>query len=147
MATIKIIKKTGKNEIYSLIYIVLSLILLILSLILVVLIISSDGEPVETGELDAGSIGTNGDKAVSVQNEELIDDSVYSFDLLNSGDIDKECWAVLEITDGSSVIDRVRKYVGIIEPGKKMNEAIEFTIPMGTVMLAIIPECGEVSDE
>lgn len=81
------------------------------------------------------------DPLIIVQNEELTDD-LYSCELLNTGNIDKECLAVLEITSEGQLINEIEKYVGIIKPNQVIPVEIEFgSMPGGETLFEVIPRC------
>lgn len=93
--------------------------------------------------------GAKGDitHVVITQDLKLDDENHISFKLLNLYNVSKECWAQLEITDNDTSIDKVKEYVGVIEPGGSKGGVIEFRMPGGTVSLDVVPQCKDVENE
>ncbi len=85
---------------------------------------------------------TNESSTILVQNEKITGDSLYSFDLLNIGDSDKECWVILEVTSDGELIETKKEYRGIVKSGKTISSSIKINkMPAGLSRLEIIPDC------
>lgn len=78
---------------------------------------------------------------LAVQNEEIIGDSEYYAELVNNGNVEKNCSIALEI-NANGEISRINKDIGIIKPNSMANFSIEFGfMPEGSTSFKIIPTC------
>ena len=103
-----------------------------LLLVMLILVGCSSKEVAETKEQNA----------ILIQNEKLIGESLYSFELLNTGDIDKECWATLEVSAKGNIINRITKYGGVVKSGEYVTLEIKIdNLPDGLTHLNVIPNC------